>query len=128
MNNRSNLYVRLWKSMNIPGTCQTTGEPTPGNGDRFINVEVAYSPSPEHMTEEDKQNRENFDRDWLSILIGSNPTIDNLGAAVSSAAKSLIDMVKPANVSMSVTISGTADKNGFCEKTVEYYWDEKENA
>ena len=63
----------------------------------------------------------------MSVLIGSNPTIDNLGAAVSSAAKSLIDMVKPANVSMSVTISGSSDKNGFCEKTVEYYWDEKEN-
>jgi len=113
--------------MNIPGTCQTTGEPTPGNGDRFINVEVAYSPSPKHMSEGDKQNRENFDWDWMSVLIVSNPTIDNLGTAASSATKTLINIVKPANVSMSVTISGSSDKNGFCEKTVEYYWDEKEN-
>ena len=123
----SDLSVRLYKSMNIPGVAEN-GEVTPGNGDRFIDVEVAYTPSTcSKMTEEEKLKRENFDREWFAALVKLNPTIDNLSVAVNSAAKALIDMVQPENVSMSVTLSGSADRNGFCTKTVHFYWD-KENA
>ena len=121
----SDLSVRLYKSMNIPGVSEN-GETTPGNGDRFIDVEVAYTPSAcSKMTEEEKLKRENFDREWFSALVKLNPTIDNLSVAVNSAAKCLIDMVQPENVSMSVTLSGSADKHGFCTKTVQFYWDKK---
>jgi hypothetical protein len=123
----SDLSVRLYKSMNIPGVAEN-GEVTPGNGDRFIDVEVAYTPSTcSKITEEERLKRENFDREWFAALVKLNPTIDNLSVAVNSAAKALIDMVHPESVSMSVTLSGSADKNGFCTKTVQFYWD-KENA
>lgn len=121
----SDLSVRLYKSMNIPGSSDK-GEPTPGCGDRFIDVEVAYTPSAcTKVTEDERLKRENFDREWFAALIKLNPTIDNLSVAVNSAAKALIDMVQPENVSMSVTLSGSADKNGFCTKTVQYYWDKE---
>jgi len=125
----SGLSVRLYKSVNIPGAQPKDGEIVPGTGDRFIDVEVAYTPSEcAKMTEEERLKRENFDREWFSTLIALNPTIDNLSVAVNSAAKALIDMVNPKDVAMSVTLSGSADKNGFCTKTVQYFWEEPKNA
>jgi len=67
---------------------------------------------------EDRAIRESADRDWFKVLVDLNPNIDNLAAAVDHASKVFIDSVMPRTMQINVTLSGTADRNEFCTKSV----------
>jgi len=124
MQDNKNLSVQLYKSLHLPSTAESAQETTVANSDRYLEVRVAYIPDTcSSIPQDEKLRREHVDRDWFKTLMDLNPNIDNLSTVVDSAAKALIDTVKPVNLSIDVVLSGTADKNEFCTKTVSFNWD-----
>ncbi len=119
MNTNTNLSVQLYKSMHLPCTAKSVDETTVANSDRYLDVQVSYLPDCNSgLSMEDRASREGADRDWFKILVDLNPNIDNLAVAVDNASKVFIDTVMPRTMQLTVTLSGSADRNEFCTKTV----------
>jgi len=97
----------------------------PGSTSKYLDVAMQYVPSLCGETGRISGN-EGSDRDWFSALVALNPTIDNLGEVVNTAASQLIEQVKPSEVHITVRISNDVDKNGFCSKTVYFNWTKPE--
>jgi hypothetical protein len=105
--------------MHLPCTAKSVDETTVANSDRYLDVQVSYLPDCNSgLSMEDRASRESADRDWFKILVDLNPNIDNLAAAVDNASKVFIDTVMPRTMQLTVTLSGSADRNEFCTKTV----------
>jgi len=124
MQDNKNLSVQLYKSLHLPCTADSSQTTNVTNSDRYLEVQVVYLPDccPK-LSSEERLRRENVDRDWFKTLMDLNPNIDNLSNVVDAAAKAFIETVKPINLGIPVVLSGTADKNEFCTKSVTYNWD-----
>lgn len=114
----NNLSVSLHRSISLGSTCPTEE----GKSSKYLDVSLQYYPK---MDSAEINSEEVYDRDWFKALVDFNPSIDNLSKVVNTAAKSMIEQVKPAAVYMCVRLSNDVDTNGFCTKEVQFNWSEE---